>query len=153
MAPNYKFFCILFLGALLLLGCRPEAKNRPIGFGNLGPITKFKDQYVVDVSDHAVLVRQDEGGLFGMSTLCTRELRRLKARSENGAPILFCDVCGSEYNGQGHVTKGPATRNLSYYKLLVAEGVPNGPKDTLYAHVGIDVPETWRLPFPEVVGK
>jgi nitrite reductase/ring-hydroxylating ferredoxin subunit len=153
MAPLNKVTIGIFLSIAVLAGCRPEVKNRPIGFGNLGAVSKFKDQYVIDVSDHAVLVRQDEKGLFGMSTLCTRELRRLKARTENGAPILFCDVCGSEYNGQGHVVKGPATAGLPYYKLLVAEGVPNGPLDTLYAHVGIPVPESWRLPFPEVASK
>jgi len=86
-----------------------------------------------------------------MSTLCTRELRRLKAKKgENGA-ILFCDVCGSEYNENGKVIKGPAKEDLPYYNLEIAEGKPHGPHDTLYARIGMKVSPSWRLPFPEVI--
>lgn len=133
---------------LIFASCRPSEQKRPIGYGNLGSIASYKNQEVIDVSDHALLVRQDERGLYGMSTLCSRELRRLKARKEAEGPVLFCDVCGSEFAADGKVLKGPAVAPLPYFELIIAEGKPNGPKDTLYAQIGVEVDKSWRLPMP-----
>lgn len=131
----------------LFFGCRPSEIKRPLGYGNLGSLASYQGQEVVDVSDHALLVRQDEGGLYGMSTLCSRELRRLKARKDPTGPVLFCDVCGSEFAADGTILKGPAVAPLPFFKLIAAEGKPNGPKDTLYARIGEEVDKSWRFPY------
>lgn len=150
MLLGARVFLLSILIAFAAVGCRPSTKDRPLGFINLGPAEKFQESEVVDASTQAVLVRRDPLGIYGMSTLCTRDLRRLKARREEAGPILFCDVCGSEYNGDGVIVKGPAKSDLPYYELVVDEGKPHGPKDTLYAKIGVKVPSTWRLPYSEL---
>jgi Rieske Fe-S protein len=150
MLLGTRVFLLSIIVAFAASGCRPSTKDRPMGFTNLGPVVKFQESDVIDASEQAVLVRRDALGLYGMSTLCTRDLRRLKARREAAGPILFCDVCGSEYDGGGAVVQGPAKTDLPYYKLIVDSGKPHGPKDTLYAKIGVKVPPTWRLPYSEL---
>ncbi len=154
ISAHRSFFLSIVVVSLIvctpLAGCRPSTKDRPLGFANLGLVKKFTDDDVVDVSEQAVLVRRDALGIYGMSTLCTRDLRRLKARREGDAPVLFCDVCGSEYDGDGHIINGPARTDLPYYELIVDAGKPHGPKDTVYARIGMKVPSSWRLPFAEL---
>lgn len=136
-----------------LASCDSGGRKRPIGFGKIGPISDLQERGIVDAQKVALLVRADAKGVYGMSTLCPMELRPLKARRTDSGPVLFCDVCGSEYDENGHVTKGPAKRNLPFYEIVAAEGVPGGPVDTLYARVGIEVSESWRLPLPKQTKK
>jgi len=142
----------LNLVALLLIGftsCDSSGRKRPIGYGKVGPIADLEAKEVIDAQKIALLVRRDAEGIYGMSTLCPVELRPLKAHRADSGPVLFCDVCGSEYDENGHVLKGEAKRGLPFYELVAAEGVPGGPVDTLYARIGIEVSESWRLPFPK----
>ncbi len=144
-----KFFLFVFL--VLVLNACYDGERRPRVYATLGKISDFKEKPVKEIYDHAILLRQDSSGFFAMSTLCTKELRRVGVRKESTGPVLVCDVCGSEYDGIGKVLKGPATEHLPFFKLEIDQGQIRGPKDTLYVRIGREVSSEWRLPYPEMI--
>ncbi len=147
--PALFFLITILSSAIFIVGCKNQIKKRPLGFAKLGVISAYRDVPVREIYEYAVLVRQDERGLYAMSTLCSHDLRRLKVKKNESGPILFCDVCNSEFDGSGKVLKEPAISPLPYFNLFLGEGLAGGPKDTLYARIGVEVNETWRLSFPK----
>lgn len=133
----------------MFTSCDTKTRRRPPGYSKLGHVSMYKDVAVKEVFETAMLIRQDERGLYGMSTLCSHDLRRLKAKKDGDEPVLFCDVCESEFSGSGKVLKGPAVTPLPYFKLVIAEELAGGPKNFLYARISTEVSPTWRLPYPK----
>ncbi len=88
-------------------------------------------------------IRRDARGISIMSTLCTRDLYPLRLDAANSEWIS--DYSGARYSLEGKVVKGPAVKDLPYYKLELREGVIEGPIDTLYVVVGREVNADWRL--------
>ena len=141
--PQLKLFCVLSL-ALMLLSCWPEGRTRPYGDVHLG---KIADLAVPEtrLPLHNLIVRFDSAGFSAMSTMCTYDLTPLKFELRDGREILVSEYSTSTYDLQGHVLTGPAKLPLPYYQLTFASSVYGGPVDSLYAKIGYEVPEGWRL--------
>jgi len=110
----------------------------------LGPIGEFLDQ-PRNLEDFDMIVRRDEGGLYGMSTQCTYDLSQLELRRVDGKLILVSAYSASTYDIEGRVLTGPATVNLPYYELQFEPNVFGDPRNTLFARIGREVSPSWRL--------
>jgi len=82
----------------------------------LGPVAKFQGVDVSPVPEHRLWVRQDEGGLYAVSAVCTH-LGCIVTAEETG---YFCPCHGSRFDRDGKVVGGPAPRGLRYLALSVS---------------------------------
>ena len=136
---------LLLLGGSLVcargLGCggSPEpivlAKEIPAGnASSLGAGT------LTPVSGASVALGRDSGGIYGMSLVCTHQGCDI---ATSGGLVTFsivhCGCHGSEFDNQGRVTLGPASRPLPH--LLVTANAAND----LTIHGDTVVPATDRL--------
>ena len=92
------------------------------------------------VSTSAVAVARDGSGIYALSLVCTHQ--GCDIRSSQGSisfNLIHCGCHGSEFNGQGGVLVGPASRPLPH--LLVTAD----PAGALTVHGDTEVPATTRL--------
>ena len=134
----------LLLGALILSGCDWNVRRRSPGYLRLG---KIQDLWGAEnyLPEQRLLLRHDEGGFYVMSTECTHDLSALRLKDSPTGREFVSEYSASRYDTDGRVLSGPAEVSLPYYELLVDSGEYGGPKNTLYARVGSEVPPTWRL--------
>ena len=95
-----------------------------------------------------MVVRHDEHGFSAMSTDCTHDLSPLTRKVTPGGEVWVSSYTASSYDSKGHVLSGPAKANLPYFKLKLDSGTYGGPLNTLYAEVGEERSEEWRLEVP-----
>ena len=141
-------FILLFTLAILSSSsCKEPVLKRPFGDLRVGLLTEFSklETYKEDLR---LTVFHDQRGFAVMSTQCTFDLSPLK-RVEQGAGIVYkSDYSESVYDQVGHVLHGPAIADLPFYESTLATGVFDGPRDTLYARIGKEVPREARLVLP-----
>lgn len=142
-----KILVILGLLVFILSSCGLRDRNRPIGFMKIGKISNFT-QSETYLPEPRLVLRRDEGGFYVMSTMCTYDVSTLKRVMENGQYFFQSEETTSRYDNFGKVLKGPATRNLPYFKLILDYGDNPRVKDTLYVEIGIDKNPSWRLKVP-----
>ena len=113
MFLNRREFLLLTAG--LLAGCSsaqnpgssPSLKGRTIsagpasGYSADGVYTQFRNRGFF-------LVRRGDS-LVALSSICTHRKCQLTAEPDH---TYYCDCHGSTFDAGGHVTKGPARRNL-----------------------------------------
>lgn len=136
--------CVLIVG---LSGCEPAVRERPYGDLRVGKMKDLLGPRTL-VRDAGLLIRRDEGGWSAMSTLCTHDLSVLQLKDNGQGPILTSMYTASTYGLDGTVLTGPAVKPLQYYELFIDQGLANGPRDTLYAKIGVEKDRNWRLPVP-----
>lgn len=66
-----------------------------------------------------VAVGHDIDGLYAISTICTHRSCDMATRGHVDAGGLECACHGSEFAADGSVIRGPATRPLPFYAVLV----------------------------------
>lgn len=71
------------------------------------------------VPGNAVAIGRDSGGIYAMTLVCTHQGCDIATQGSVSFTRLHCNCHGSEYNGQGTVLIGPATRALDH--LLVTD--------------------------------
>ena len=126
MEMDRRTFVQLSMGALVgcaLCGCAsesgaesvPPAKARsPI---DAGPVTQYSADGIYDAhQDQGFFVVRQAEDLFAVASICTH--RRCKLRAEPGHTIL-CPCHGSRFDPDGHVTRGPATKDLPRFQSIV----------------------------------
>ncbi len=91
----------------------------PVSYGpsqrrNLGQVGRFAGGRVY-VDDAGLFVRHDPKGLSAMSSTCTHLGCTVREAAGGG---FVCPCHGSTYDDQGHVTGGPAPRDLSFVRLI-----------------------------------
>ena len=149
MNSFFRLFAVLgeLYLVLALVACEPAVRDRPFGDMRLG-LTKdlLAPESFLDTS--AILLRRDERGWYGMSTMCTKDASILVRRQGPAGEYLASVYTTSTYALDGKVLTGPAIKNLPYYELYLDQGSYGGPKDTLYARIGVEKPSDWRLPVP-----
>jgi len=74
--------------------------------------------------DPVYLLALDGGGFAAVSSICTHRACTV----DLGGPGLACPCHGSEYDREGKVVKGPASRALTRYAIRVSgdEHTPRG---------------------------
>jgi len=83
------------------------------------------------------IVAQDADGFFAYSAICTHQGCIVGAPSNNGA--TFCPCHGSQFDGNGRVTAGPAFSPLQHYAVTICDG-------NVYVDGSIPVSSSTRTP-------
>ena len=129
---------VLFCGAI---GCE---QKRPPGFLWIGKIAVIAQKSGF-LEDKQIYLHRDERGLAAMSTLCSHDLSKLYVKKVDGREILVSEFNDSQYDLWGHVLRGPATKELPFYRLRADAEEYGGPIDSLYVEIGKEVGRDWRL--------
>lgn len=115
MSLNRREFVILTCAGTLA-GCSSQRadENAPIRLRptsiDAGPAKEFDPDGVYDryVRQGFFVIRRGNN-LFALSALCTHRTCRLRAEPDHS---FYCKCHGSTFDPSGHVTQGPATRDL-----------------------------------------
>lgn len=101
--------------AAVIIGCRRgawAAVPQPAAGEVLdaGPLSDYPDDDVYDKyrQDGALLIRRDKQ-IWALSSICTHKGCKVRVADDLS---LFCKCHGSTFDRNGHVTKGPAKRDL-----------------------------------------
>ena len=143
--PSLTVLLGLFLVALFALNaCTTKGLKRPYGFMRLGKISELaaSETYLPDLR---LVVRMDEKGFSVMSTACTLDLTPLTRIDDGGKVVWRSSYSESSYAYDGAVIQGPTKAPLPFYDLKIDSSVYGGPKDALYAEVGVERPKEWRF--------
>ena len=122
---NRKEF--LLLTAAMATGCQTgeQTTRSPSGGGHpkvvdAGPADKYAAEGVYDTfrTQGFFLVRRG-GRLFALSAICTHRTCKLEAEADH---TFYCPCHGSTFDPSGHVTEGPAVRDLPVYSTRIEGG-------------------------------
>jgi len=126
MEMNRRQFVTLTVGGLVsaaICGCAAEASGStaaPIEAGasvDAGPASGFEKDGVYDrFKDRGFFVVKRGEELFAVSSICTHRTCKLKAQKDQS---FLCPCHGSMFDPNGHVTRGPAKRDLPHYQTRV----------------------------------
>jgi len=117
MYMNRRHFLLLTM-SLAATGCQsvesdnsaplPKSVNigSPKNFATDGIYRRYRDVGFF-------VVRQD-GQIFAISSFCTHRKCKLTAEKDH---TFYCPCHGSTFDPSGHVTKGPARRDLPVYSV------------------------------------
>ena len=84
-----------------------------------GPVGNFAADGVYDhFCDQGFFVIRKGGKLFALSSICTHRKFRLKAEPDCS---FYCKRHGSTFDPGGHVTQGPAKRDLPVFTTFTSE--------------------------------
>ena len=115
----------LILTATAAAGCtaaEPPALSPGAGQPRIvdaGPAAAFARDGVYDpFRDQGFFVIRNGSQLFALSAYCTHRRCKLAAEPDH---TFFCKCHGSTFDPAGHVTVGPAKRNLPVYQVSVDE--------------------------------
>jgi Rieske Fe-S protein len=112
-------------GALMMalppLGCTASSHTPgPIPAGNVADLRVGALQ---TVDDDNVFLARDIKGLYAMTRVCTHQGQLVSILSVGPATVLHCFGHGSEFDINGGVITGPATRPLEHLRVdLAADG-------------------------------
>ena len=121
---NRREFLIL-TGAALATGCQSVTDTGPALGGqaervvNAGPAAAYAGDgvYATFRTQGFFIVRQGER-LFALSAICTHKKCRLNPQPNRW---FYCPCHGSSFDPNGHVTSGPARRDLPQFATAVDE--------------------------------
>jgi Rieske Fe-S protein len=118
---------LILAGAAVVTGCRSadetlnSAESRPARVINAGPVGHYlADGVYAGFRDQGFFVVRQGEKLFALSAICTHRKCKLKAESNRS---FYCPCHGSTFDPGGHVTQGPARRDLPLFAISVD---PNG---------------------------
>ena len=115
--------CFLLLAAGTLSGCATAELAAPQGerIVSAGPVADFAADGVHDkFRDQGFFIIRHGEKLFVLSAICTHRNCKLRAQTDQS---FRCKCHGSTFDPAGHVTKGPAKRDLP---VLTAATDENG---------------------------
>jgi Rieske Fe-S protein len=118
MIINRRQFLILTVG--LAAGCQSEVEeNHPARVVNAGPTGNYSTDGVYGrYRDLGVFIVRKEDKLFALSAYCTHRRCKLRAEADR---TFYCPCHGSTFDALGHVTTGPARRDLPVLATSVDE--------------------------------
>lgn len=93
--------------------------TRPGQVWNAGPAGDYaRDGVYTRFRDQGFFIVRQGGKLFALSSICTHRKCKLTAEPDHS---FFCECHSSTFDPDGHVTKGPARRDLPTYSAVVDE--------------------------------
>ena len=113
MSMNRREF--LILSAAFAAGCNSMENAGPASPGeqrvvNAGPVDNYAADGVYSAfRNQGFFVVRRDGRLFALSAICTHRRCKLDAEPDHS---FHCPCHGSTFNSDGHVTGGPARRDL-----------------------------------------
>lgn len=113
----------LFLTATFVAGCSstesiggPTARERVV---NAGPANNYAaDGVYAGFSSQGFFIIHRNGKVLALSAICTHKKCRLKSEPDHS---FRCPCHGSTFDPAGHVTLGPAKRDLPVFSTVVDE--------------------------------
>jgi nitrite reductase/ring-hydroxylating ferredoxin subunit len=112
-------------GALMLalpIGCTASNSDvsGPIPAGNVADVQVGALQAVAGEN---VILGRDANGLYAMTRVCTHQGQLVSILTLGSTTVLHCYGHGSEFDADGQVIIGPATRPLEHFQVdLAADG-------------------------------
>ena len=86
---------------------------------NVGPSSQYlKDAVYTRYRDVGFFIVRQGGRLFALSAICTHRKCKLDAEADK---TFYCPCHDSTFNPDGHVTGGPARRDLPVYEISTNE--------------------------------
>jgi Rieske Fe-S protein len=114
----------LILTATFVAGCSSMENVSVPSVGrervvNAGPVSNYADDgvYAAFRSQGFFIIRQGDK-LFALSSICTHKRCKLDAERDHS---FYCPCHGSTFDPNGHVTEGPAKRDLPVLATSVNE--------------------------------
>ena len=108
-------------GAVIMalpLGCSPSGQTPgPIPAGN---VTDVRVGSLQVVSGEDVFLARDTAGLYAMTRVCTHQGQLVSILAVGPATVLHCYGHGSQFDTNGAVITGPATRPLEHLRVDLA---------------------------------
>jgi Rieske Fe-S protein len=119
MKVNRRDF--LILTATFAAGCAATQGAGSAGTRQVdaGPASRYGAEGVYTTfSSQGFFVVRRNGKLFALSAICTHKRCKLKSESDHS---FYCPCHGSTFDADGHVTLGPAKRDLPVLPTVVDE--------------------------------
>ncbi len=119
MMINRRHFLILAAG--VVAGCKTGGisvanEERMV---NAGPAGNYAaDGVYGNFRDQGFFIIRNGGKLFALSAICTHRKCKLTAESDRS---FYCKCHGSTFDPGGHVTEGPARRDLPMFPTFINE--------------------------------
>jgi Rieske Fe-S protein len=122
MHMNRRHF-LLFLGtSMVATGCKSVEGGNTAALPksvNIGSANNYaKDGVYRHYRDVGFFVIRQGGKLFALSSYCTHRKCKLSAERDSS---FYCPCHGSTFDPGGHVTKGPARKDLPVYTITSDE--------------------------------
>lgn len=119
---NRKHF--LLLAAASAVSCQTQNPAAAAGGGgaeiDAGPAEQYAADGVYEAyASKGFFIVRHAGRLFAMSAVCTHRRCDLEAQPDHS---FYCPCHGSTFTADGHVTKGPAVRDLPVLASRIAAG-------------------------------
>jgi nitrite reductase/ring-hydroxylating ferredoxin subunit len=124
MEMDRREFVKLTVGALV--GCESGAQAAPPPHPegsragspiDAGPVSQYATDGIYDAhQEKGFFVVRHGADLFAVASICTH--RRCRLRPEPNHTFL-CPCHGSRFDPDGHVTRGPATRDLPHFQTTI----------------------------------
>jgi len=114
----------LYLSATLAAGCVAPGDADPSGGGakrivNAGPAAQFSaDGVYTRFRELGFFIVRRGPDLFALSAVCTHRKCKLHAEPDK---TFYCPCHGSTFDANGHVTTGPARRDLPVLAASIDE--------------------------------
>jgi Rieske Fe-S protein len=111
----------LILTASVVAGCKTGGnfaanEERMV---NAGSVSRYAADGIYNYfRDQGFFVIRKDGKLFALSAFCTHRKCKLTAEPDRS---FYCKCHGSTFDPGGHVTEGPATRDLAMIPAFVNE--------------------------------
>lgn len=141
MENRRRFLTVLGAAALGGAGACSDDTGAPEASGPVaaGPVSDYPLGSLRALADHPLAVGRDAGGLYALSTICTHQQCDMRKEGSVNEKGLSCNCHASDFDRNGAVLGGPASRPLRHYRVQVEAG-----SVTVFA--GLDVPPAERTP-------
>lgn len=97
-----------------------ERRSRPHGQFKIAEIKDLDEGININLLNRLALIKNGRT-LKAMSVLCTHQYCLVRPLAKSGESGYICPCHGSNFDAKGRVITGPATEDLSFYKIHLDE--------------------------------
>ncbi|MFI5300880.1 MAG: Rieske (2Fe-2S) protein [Polyangiales bacterium] len=122
--PSRRVFLRVFaasgVAAAVDVGCGPAGVS-PLSFGTVsaGNVSALPVGSLHAVPGQPVAIGRDTGGVYAMTLTCTHGGCDMGSQGSVSSAGLFCGCHGSQFDGNGNVTRGPANAPLAHFAVSI----------------------------------
>ena len=123
MEMNRRHFLLLTAGLAATAGCQStESGSHATALPkiiNVGPAGNYsRDGIYSRYRNRGFFIVRQGDKLFALSSICTHRKCKITAEKDR---TFYCPCHGSTFDAGGHVTKGPARRDLPVFSIVSNE--------------------------------